>query len=392
MTNKQAKKLISWVTKGLSFTLLLSLLACQPQNQPDNNLQEVSDSSSSSSEEIEGRLVLKNATLEQSDEQGNTLWKIQAQEAVYSDDKETAQLEDLKGHLFRDGEVVMQVSAKQGTILEDGKKILLKEQIVAVDPRNKAVIKGEEVEWLTQEDVLIVKQKITGDHPQLRASAQQGKYFTGEQRLELKGKIIATTKEPPLQMKTEELSWQIAQKKVIGNKPLRIDRYDKNTVTDRIVADTAEINLATNIAILRNNIELKSLKPRLQIATNSAVWNVKQRLVRSDTPIQIVHPEEKITLSANQGAVDLTKEIVSLQGGVRGISLTNKGDLYANQMTWDIPTQIVEAQGNVVYKQTNPQFNLNGATAVGRLQDQSIVVSGGEGGGTTRRVITEIIP
>lgn len=389
MTNKQAKKVINWVTKGLSCTLLLSLLACQPQNQRDNTIQEVSDSSS---EEIEGRLVLKNATLEQSDEQGNTLWKIQAQEAVYSEDKETAQLEDLKGHLFRDGEVVMQVSAKQGTILEDGKKILLKEQIVAVDPRNKVVIKGEEVEWLTQEDVLIVKQKITGDHPQLRASAQQGKYFTGEQRLELKGKIIATTKEPPLQMKTEELSWQIAQKKVIGNKPLRIDRYDKNTVTDRILTDTAEINLGTNIAILRNNIELKSLKPRLQIATNSAVWNIKQRLVSSDTPIQIVHPQEKITLSANQGAVDLTKETVSLKGGVRGISLTNKGDLYANQMMWDIPTQIVEAQGNVIYKQTNPQFNLNGATAVGRLQDQSIVVSGGEGEGSTRRVVTEIIP
>ena len=387
MTNKQALKLINWVTKGLWFTLLLSLVACQPQNKLEDAVKDASDSSPS--EEIEGRLVLKNATLEQSDEQGNTLWKIQAQEAVYTDDKATAQLDNLKGHLFRDGEVVMQVTAKQGTILEDGKKILLKKQIVAIDPRNQAVIKGEEVEWLTQEDVLIVRQKITGDHPQLRASAKQGKYYTGEQRLELEGNIIATTKQPPLQMKTEQLSWRIAQKQVTGKKPMRIDRYDKNIVTDRIVADTSEINLATNIAILRNNIELKSLKPRLQIATNSAVWNIKQRLIRSDTPIQIVHPEEKITLSANEGTADLIKETVNLKGGVRGVSLTNKGDLYAQEMTWDIPTQIVKAQGNVIYKQTNPQFNLNGATAVGRLQDQSIVVDGGEGG---RRVITEIVP
>ena len=384
MTRVTVNKLVNSVALGLYLTLLLSLTACQQNNQLEETLKDVSASS-----EIEGSLVLKNATLEQSDNEGNTLWEIQAKEAIYSDDKETAKLKELKGHLFRDGEIVLQVTANQGEILEDGQKILLRENIVATDPRNKAVIRGEEVEWIPEEDVLIVNKEMTGDHPQLRTSADKGKYFTGEERLELRGQIVATTKEPPLQIKTEYLSWEIAQKKVSGNQKIQIDRYEKNTVTDRVVGDRSEVNLATNIAILENNIELKSLKPRLQIATNFAIWNTQKRTVQSPKPVQIVHPEEKITLTANEGIADLEKETVELKGGVRGLSLTNKGDLYGDQLNWDITTQIVTAQGNVIYRQADPQFNLTGETAVGRLQDQSIVVNRGNNG---KQVVTEIIP
>ena len=384
MTRLTVNKLVNSVALGIYLTMLLSLTACQQNNQLEETLKDVSASS-----EIEGSLVLKNATLEQSDNEGNTLWEIEAKEAIYSDDKETAKLKELKGHLFRDGEIVLQVTANHGEILEDGQKILLRENIVATDPRNKAVIRGEEVEWIPQEDVLIVNKEMTGDHPQLRASADKGKYFTGEERLELKGKIVATTQEPPLQMKTEYLSWEIAQKKVSGNQKMQIDRYDKNTVTDRVLGDKSEVNLATNIAVLENNVEIKSLKPRLQIATNLAIWNTQKRTVQSPKPVQIVHPEEKITLTANEGIADLEKETVELKGGVRGLSLTNKGDLYGDQLNWDITTQIVTAQGNVIYRQADPQFNLTGETAVGRLQDQSIVVNRGSSG---KQVVTEIIP
>jgi hypothetical protein len=57
-------------------------------------------------------------------------------------------------------------------------------------------------------------------------------------------------------------------------------------------------------------------------------------------------------------------------------------------MMWEIPTQKLQASGNVIYQQVNPPFNTTGPTAVGRLQDQSIVVTGSAG----TRVVTEIIP
>lgn len=374
----------SWFTKVLCCALLITLSACEQPNQLENTLKDVSTNS-----ELEGRLVLQNSTLEQSDNEGNKLWKLQAKRAIYNDNQEIATLEDLKGHLFRDGEIVLQVTGKKGEILEEGQKIFLRENIVATDPRNGAVIRGDEIEWIPAEDTLVIKNKITGEHPQIRTSAQEGRYLTDKQRLELKGEVTATTKEPPLQLKTEQLLWEIEQKKVNGTEKIQIDRYEKNTITDRVVAERWDVNLATKIATLTNNVELKSLAPRLQIATNSAIWNAQLRTVSSDKPVQIVHNEEKITLTANAGFVDLKEEVVRLQGGVKGLSLSNQGNLYADKLTWEVPTQIVRAKGNVIYRQVDPPFNLKGVEAVGRLQDESIVVNGG---GTGGRVVTEIIP
>ncbi len=371
------------LARFLLLGLLITIAACQTQSQqPPKETEKITNSVE------EERLVLKNATLEQSDDEGNILWQIEAQQAVYSDDKQTAQLQDLKGKLFRKGEVVLQVTAKEGEIHDNGEKIFLRHKIVATDPRNSAVIRGEEIEWIPEDDVLIVSKNLTGSNEQVQAAAKSGKYFTSEQLLELKGQIVATTKEPNLQMKTEFLSWEVANKKVRGNQKIQIDRFEDKTITDRIVADKSEVNLETKVAVLQNNVDFKSLEPLVQIATNSAIWNVDARTVLSDQPVRIVHHKESLTLTANEGIADLKQEIVRLKGGVQGISQRNKGNLYANQLTWEIPTQIVRAQGNIIYRQTNPNLDLKGAQAVGRLQDETLVVTGG----SNTRVVTEIIP
>jgi lipopolysaccharide assembly outer membrane protein LptD (OstA) len=54
-------------------------------------------------------------------------------------------------------------------------------------------------------------------------------------------------------------------------------------------------------------------------------------------------------------------------------------------MNWNVDTQTVVAEGQVNYRQVDPSINLNGSRAVGRLDDQTIVVDGG-------RVVTEIVP
>ncbi len=49
----------------------------------------------------------------------------------------------------------------------------------------------------------------------------------------------------------------------------------------------------------------------------------------------------------------------------------------------------MEAQGDVVYKQADPPMNFTGEKAVGNIQTENIVVSGGN---SQNRVVTEIIP
>jgi lipopolysaccharide assembly outer membrane protein LptD (OstA) len=169
---------------------------------------------------------------------------------------------------------------------------------------------------------------------------------------------------------------------------MQMQQYKGAIVTDRVEADKSEVNLKTKIATLKQNIQLTSVDPPLLISSNSAIWNLTTRMVLSDQPVRIFHQQENVILTANQGQVDLTRKVANLTGGVQGVGSRNQAKLYANQLVWEIPTQNIQASGNVMYQQINPPFNTTGATAVGKLQDQSIVVNSGGGG----RVVTEIIP
>ncbi len=95
-----------------------------------------------------------------------------------------------------------------------------------------------------------------------------------------------------------------------------------------------------------------------------------------------------MTITGNQAQVDLAKEVARLKGGVRGYSSRNQAKLYSREMTWYVSSQRVEAVGNVIYEQADPQFNVTGDRAVGRLQDNNVVVSGN----SQDRVVTEIVP
>lgn len=368
---------------SLCFLTFTFLSACNNATRTEKKIKQ-----DTAATDIEGSLVFKNITLDQADEKGRPLWKVKAKQATYSKDKKIARIEQPTGDLYQDGKVVLQVSAASGEIRQDGKIVLLKGQITASDTRNGAVFKGDDLEWYPKEDLLIVRNNLKGNHPQLQATGKEGRYFTRKQQAELLGQVAAISKDPDLQMKTEHLVWQIKEQKTNGEKRIWIERYKAKIVTDRVEADKSQIDLKTKIVTLNKNIQLTSLDPPLLMSSNSAIWNVNAETVVSDQPVRIVQQKENIILTANQGQVDLKQKVANLTGGVQAIGSKNQAKVFANQMKWDMPTQNVQASGNVIYQQVNPPFNTTGPTALGRLQDQSIVVTGGAG----TRVVTEIIP
>lgn len=366
----------------LTFTLLS---ACNSSSRTEKKLKQDTKVTT-----IEGTLVFKNVTLDQADEKGRPLWKVKAKQATYTKDKKTAQIEKPTGDLFQDGQIVLQVAADTGEvqIRETGNKIFLKGKITATDIRNKAVFRGDELEWSPKEDLLIVRNNLKGNHPQLQATAKEARYFTRTQQVELLGQVTALAKDPDFQMKTERLLWQIKEQQANSDKRIQIERYKVKTVTDRVEADQSQVNLKTKIATLQQNVQLTSIEPPVLMSSNAAIWNINARTVVSDQPVRIVQQVENLVITANQGQIDLERKVANLTGGVQGINNKNQANLYANQMNWDIPTQKIQASGNVIYKQLNPPFNVSGPTAIGKLQDQSIVVNSEPG----KRVVTEIIP
>ena len=359
--------------------LLVGLFACGDQSPKANNQKDTS-----SVQKLKSNLTFNDVTLEQADEQGRSVWRVRSQEATYSKDKKVATVQRPKGELFQDGKPVYQITAKQGEIQQDGKKLFLKGQIVATDPRNGLVLRGNELEWIPEKDLLIVRNQLTGTHRQVQAVAQEARVFSRANRIELQGQVVAKATAPELQMRTEHLTWQIREQKLIGDRPVQIDRYENKTITDRATANSSEVNLKTKVVSLRQNGQLKLLDPPLDIASNSMSWNLNAETVMVDQPVRIVHRQQQVTLTARQGRMELPKEVVYLTGDVYAVG-QRRQSINAAALTWYLPKQLIEANGDVVYRQVEPPASFAGLKAVGRLQDQTIVVSGG-------RVVTEIIP
>lgn len=376
----------------LKFLLLLLLLgvgACSSEGRTQKKLAETTAAIQSS----ETNLTFNNITLEQTDAQGRPLWKVKTKQAIYSKDQKTAQVQNPFGDLFQDGKLVYQITAQQGEVFEEGNKIILRGQIVAVDTQNGAVLRGNEMEWRPKEDVLIVRDRVKGTHKQMQVAAQEARSFSRAKRMELLGQVVATAKEPPLHLKGEYLVWHMEQQKVISDRFIQIDRYDKNnTITDRASGQQGEVDLKAKIATLKQNAQVIASTPPIQVTSNLMVWNLNNETIVSDQPVQMFHREHQMTVNALKGRVDLKTKIAYLNGNVQGVEMRRQSKIFADQMTWFLPTQVVEATGNVNYQQVNPPMNLTGPKAVGKLQDQTVAVSGGRSGNNNGQVSLDIIP
>ncbi|MDM9385106.1 LPS export ABC transporter periplasmic protein LptC [Chlorogloeopsis sp. ULAP01] len=338
--------------------------------------------------DTDSKLTFFAVTLEQADDVGRPIWKVRAKQAKYTKEKQIGQAESPYGELYQDGKIVYQVQAQQADIEQDGKQLFLKGNIVATDPRNGTVLRGNELEWRPDEDLLIVRNQMYGTHKQLQAVAQEARVKTRTQRVDFLGKVVANSMEPPLQIRTEHLVWQIKEEKLIGDRPVQIDHYKNNKITDRGRGDAAEVNLKTKIATITKNAQIELLEPPMQIASNSMSWNLSTETVTTNSPVRIFHRAENVTVTANQGELKIPQKIAYLTGNVNGVGERSQS-LKSKELTWYLNNKLVEAQGDVVYKQVDPPMTFTGEKAIGNIQKENIVVSGGNSG---NRVVTEIIP
>ena len=381
MLNFSLRSIHSWRLL-LSSVLIFLVAGCQSPKP-------IAQPSPTPSGKLESYLRLTKATLEQTNAKGQNLWKIQVEDAVYTPDRKNADLTGIKGNLFTDGKIVLKVSADKGEIQKDGEIVILRQNIIAVDPRNKAVIRCNEAEWQPKNSLLIIRSDFKGSHPQLEVTAKEGQYETRRQRVDLSGNIVAVSAQKRLQLKTEHLFWLIAENKILSDQLMTVSRFQDKLITDQVVTKQAELQLKTKLLQIRESVDFKSLKPPLQIAGTLINWYYEKRLVDSSQPLKIVDYEQQITITGNQGKVDLNQRMAWLAGGTQGISQQNQATLFANNLTWNMADQTLEALGNVIYQQSkSPQFNLTGERAIGILQNNSVIVTSDK----KDRVVTEIYP
>jgi LPS export ABC transporter protein LptC len=369
----------------LSILLSVGLFACsgsaKPKNQAGSGKQTEQKSGDSN-------LTVFGGTLDATDEAGRLIWRVNAQKAKYTKEREMGQAENPYAELYQDGKIVYQVTAEKADIEQNGKQLLLRGKIVAIDPQNGVELRGNELEWRPKEDLLIVRNQFTGKHKQLVAVAQEARAKTREQRVDFFGGVVANSLEPPLQMRTEHLIWQVKQQKLFGDRQIQFDRYQKNKITDRGKGDSAEVDLKTKIVTITKNAQVDLAQPEIQITSNSMAWNLNEQIVRTKSPVRVFHRTENMIVTANEGELKIPQNTVYLQGNVNGVGQRRQA-IKSDRLTWFLNNQQVEAQGNVVYQQADPPLTFAGETATGNIQRENIVVRGGKDSG---KVVTEIIP
>jgi LPS export ABC transporter protein LptC len=346
-----------------------------------------------SSTPTDAGLTLTNVTLEEPDSKGGVLWKVFAKEVTYSPDQQVAKVKYPKGEFYQNGKKIYQVTGDRGEIRRNGETLLVQGNVVATATENDLVLKGDSLEWTPKQDLLLVRDRITGEHPDLKANAKEARFFNQAKRLELKGEVKAnTTKAPWLRFQTEAMTWQIKAETLLSEQPLTIEQFSDQsgeTITERLVGKQGEFNLKDNIAKLTQTVQLDLLKLPLRATSEIAIWDVDGQTVAIDQPVEIQQTTQQISAKAEKAQIDLKTQIIYLISQVRAVAQKNGSQLMADRAQWQLDTQDVEAEGNIRYQQSDPPVTLTGDRAVGNLAAQTVTVSGGE---TGKPVITEIVP
>ncbi len=336
---------------------------------------------------IEAKLELDNLSFQQVDKQGQPLWKVRAQKGVYSPDKKRARVTNLDGEFYQDGKIVLRVTAKVGEVEQSGEKVILRGDVVTRETRNQLTLIGQEVEWQPKADLLTIRDRVQANQPKFQVNADEGRYLSRKQRLDLSGKITAYYQDPRLAMQTDHMIWLVKDQKIVGDKPVQIQRYQEQQITSQVTANSFSTALDSKIIGLQGNVQLNATKPLIQVNGESFAWNIDREIVIANRPITIVDTKEAVTLTAKTGELDLQKSLATLAGQAVAIATRNQAKLEANRLVWEITSQQLIGTGNVIYQQIDPVIKFTGNRGVGKLQDKSIVVSGGK-----EQVRTEFIP
>ena len=376
-----------WWLIGVVGLVLLIAVGVRTCRRSDVGEQEPAESA----DEVIPGLTLKDVTLEQQDENGQLLWKVDAEEVTYSPDQEVANLVNLDGELYQDGELLYRVKADTGTIRDNGRVIFLEGNIVATGIQNQMVLKGQNLEWTPETALLVVRNGLTGTHPQVRAKANEARVYDRENYMELEGNVIATTVvenpqvDPWLKLQGETLQWRWQEETLDSDQLLRVERFENAQVTEVLIGEKGLVELAENRVTLTEAVRAQLLEVPLEMSSNEAIWQVEDQLIQAQDSVRVVNEKEQVMVTSQRGTFNLTNQTAYFTEDVLAIAQENDSRLISDRLTWNLENQTVLAEGAVNYQQADPKISIRGPRARGRIEQQAVVIDGGQ-------VVTEIEP
>ncbi|MEB3885488.1 LPS export ABC transporter periplasmic protein LptC [Lyngbya sp. CCY1209] len=366
--------------------LVAGLAGCRPATPEDVAVEAETETES---EEIENTLTLDDVVLEQADEEGQLLWRVRAKQASYSPDNKVATVIEPQGELFADGKLRYQIEGDTGTLHQDGKRLFLRGSIVAEDLENGIVLRGSELEWIVDQEILIARNGVTGEHEKMQAVATEVQVFDADKRVEFWNQVVVNFKESGVQLRSDHIIWRWEEEKFVADRRVELDRFENQTLSDRGVAKAAELDLKAQVATLKDSVQVALSDPPLQVSSDELRWNYEKETLESPKPITVIDRKDQLTFSGDSGWGDLNAEIFHLIGNVLGVGQKQQAQINTDLLTWYVSQQSFKAEGDVIYRQVDPPMTLRGEKATGRFDNQTVVVTGNTPGD---RVTTQFVP
>jgi hypothetical protein len=390
MINGQPVRWVRFCAQGLLGLFCLQFSACSWQAPKTPKL---------STKPVQGGVSFSDVVLAQTDPKGKLLWKFQAKGVKSSEGQQPiATAQSIKGQLYEAGKPVFDIAAEQGTIRQTTQQVRLQGKIQVTDRQHRVVFRGREAQWNPQTGQLMVRGGLMAVHPQLRLWANTLRASKQGNAIQVQGSVVMETlanadpqNSQRVRLKASQAVWNVAQQTFQagtasdnGQQPtVQIEQL--NPIGEKAVAlaGEARADLKRGEVALRSPVRLTM--GDVMLTSRELKWETLTGRISTRELLQLQDPRRQVTILANGGSVEQARNLVDLQGKVEVTGLKDRARLSSDRLLWNTKTERIEALGNVNYVQETPAFTLRGPRAVGKIEEQTLRISGGD-------VVTEILP
>lgn len=323
-------------------------------------------------------------SLEQVSPQGEKIWELKAEKVTYENDQQLASLEKPSGILFRSGKASYRVSGDRGTVNETASELALEGNVVLEVLTTDGQVDGEKLTWKPDEEYFILEGNLKGHYETVRFSGQRAELREKEQQLTLSQDVVADLSTDRIRLRTAALTWDLAPNIIQGATAVLLERYapdHPDQILDRATGDSIRVDvpqqqfrLSPNAVV---NLGLQSGSDRLDIRSQSLLWDRLAEVIRSDTVITIAAADGS-QIQGDTGQFNLKSQLATVVGNIEAQHQNPLGTLWADRVQWQVSTDQVEATGAVRYEQPSTGLKMQGTQAIGNLASQAIQVTGAQ--------------
>lgn len=362
--------------------------------------------------------VFRSLNLRQQNAKGEPAWELTSPEARYDIERRLAQARNLQGVTYLRGKPHYRVSARVGTVLNDGELIQLEGDVrITLLGPDPVVIRSQQVRWLPRQELMVMDSRAVATDRRSRLTAQKARFLLQQDRLELRGQpelerwdpgrtraarsqggAAAASAEPAVRPAAQEIlkvrraDWSPGSGLLQAAGPVRGRRSDGQVIT----ASALEGNLRQGFVDLLAPVRVSDPGRKGWLEAQRSRWDLAGQTLRTASPFR--GQLDKLAIQGNALDIDLQRELVVVPSAC---ALQQPGEsLRAQSCRWNWSTGRFEAVGEVVlsrsaYRQVTRAARLEGAigkqgqavftTPGGRVNSELTLPPPGAGGTKARK-------